>query len=218
MFNKKVIDFHWQNAKELPQLFKELEKPDCIIEEISFERGFLNDEQAAYVLKNLVGKSVKSVDFSDCRLTAGSANGISNILENNKLKILYLNNNKIEDAGVAEIAKFLAKSHLEELYCYKIGLTNAGIQILAKAVAGNKTIKTLHIGGNGMTDESVPAILNLLKTNDVITELDLFGNDLSNKAVDVIEKIVGEIKRDGVTVNVGGVGEECDDHILCSSI
>lgn len=93
--------------------------------------------------------NLESLNLSDNRITRVGATAVADMLEiNDHLTHLWLEVNRIDDRGVEAIATALEKS--------------------------NRTLEQLYLSGNErITDESVPALIRMVKTNRSLTHLEL---------------------------------------------
>jgi Leucine-rich repeat (LRR) protein len=71
----------------------------------------------------------------------------------------------------------LGFNEAEKIDCSNKKLTDEHLPIITELLKSNKTITTLDLSNNNITD--VTSIINLLKTNETITTLDLSNNTIS---------------------------------------
>lgn len=68
------------------------------------------------------------------------------------------------------------------------GLTNYGATIIINSVGAHRSIKKLDLSGNQkITDEVVPAIIEMLKNNPSLQEFNISGCGLKNNGLLLIE-------------------------------
>ena len=98
---------------------------------------------------------------------------------------LRLSNNRIKSEGAAILAQALhGNPKLEGLYIFDNDLSDKGAILLAQALAVNNfTLKALSLGHNGITDEGVGHLAEMLKTNETLIDLWLPWNRISDSGV-----------------------------------
>lgn len=78
--------------------------------------------------------------------------------------------------------------HLEELDLSSTEITDSTIEILVQSLAGNTSIRRLHLSENvHITNRSIPALLELAKTTN-ITDISLYSTSLAQSSINEIHK------------------------------
>lgn len=95
---------------------------------------------------------------------------------------LWLASNKITAAGAACLANALVDNkHLERLFLFGNPLGEKGIKFLMASLAtDNKNLKILNLQETSINDSSIEYIIEMLKTNKTLLSLSLGKNDISD--------------------------------------
>ena len=81
---------------------------------------------------------------------------------------------KLGDEGARVIATHLPKTHLEQLVMNDVEISEAGVKVLAPAVAASM-LKVLDISENCIGDSGISALCAELCTNKTLIELNASG-------------------------------------------
>jgi hypothetical protein len=113
---------------------------------------------------------------------------------NKKCKELWLQSNKITSTGVSIIAKGLNNNAtVEVLILHDNQLCDLGVQSLTKVLSLNNVIlKVLGLESTGITDEGAGYLAEMLKTNKTLTSLGLGENDISNRGVQLLANALSQ--------------------------
>lgn len=107
-------------------------------------------------------------------------------------KELWLQANKITSKGALTIANALRdNTTLDTLYLRDNHLNNEGVYFLAQALSLNGTnVKNLGLGGNGITDEGVSFVAEMLKSNTKLRVLYLRHNQIGDQGIKVLADVL----------------------------
>ena len=103
--------------------------------------------------------------------------------DNNSITKLYLTGNKIDETGIAVIAKILkenTKKYLDTLYLENSKIGYEGVIALADALITNKTLKALDIGGNNIGIIGAKVIANALEKNKTLNNIYMYNNSITD--------------------------------------
>jgi len=163
--NPVLTKFDCSSTSMKPDSAKEIGKLlacSSSLEDLSLSCNYIGDEGLKYICEGLAkNKSVKTVDFSNCNITAKGMEHFRTLLVNSKaIKLSYVifNSNTFGDAGMIFLAEGLsANTSITQLMLSSVGLTNAGAMRLfetLKKKAGR--ISWIYISSNpGITDKSL---------------------------------------------------------------
>lgn len=106
--------------------------------------------------------------------------------------MLRLSYNKITATGASILAEGLQNNtSLEGLYLFNNHVSDAGAYHLAQVLATNKSnLKALSLGWNGITDDGVKFLTEILKKNNTLIELWLPRNKISDKGVQMLSDVL----------------------------
>ncbi len=121
---------------------------------------------------------VSSLDLRCNSLWGEGALTVANCLRGNRtLTSLDVGGNRIGDAGGEALGELLSDCALLSLDCWNNQLGQAGGLAIASAVATNRTLKFLNLGGNSIGFDAVHVLANALgETSSALTHLGLYGN------------------------------------------
>ena len=109
----------------------------------------IGDTGAFYIAEGLKrNSSVKTLNISNCGLTAKGAETIANLLCKNKaVQTLKINRNNLSDVGIISLAHALiSNTSLVELYLANCHMTNTSLEALGECIAKNNSLKVLRLG------------------------------------------------------------------------
>ncbi len=102
---------------------------------------------------------------------------------NSVISVLDLSINEIDDECMKQLGEYIQDNeHLERL---EIGskVTDKGIEMLSEYLIGNTTLKELNLSNKGITDVSVPYLIDIAKKS-CITEIDIENTSISEEKED----------------------------------
>jgi hypothetical protein len=107
---------------------------------------------------------------------------------NRQCQKLSLENNQITSQGALTIANALNFNHnLEELMLYHNHLSDVGVHHLSKALSMNNSIlKILGLGSNGITDNGIQYLAQMIRTNQSLIVLGLVFNEITDQGVRIL--------------------------------
>ena len=98
------------------------------------------------------------------------------------MELLSIGNNALCDDGIQYLAHALRVNQgLKDLYLWSCGMTDVGLECLAKSLQHNNILTRLDISNgasspNRLTEKIVPVLTEYLKNNHTLSELELPGN------------------------------------------
>lgn len=106
---------------------------------------------------------------------------------NSAVSILIISWNEIDDECLGSLGEYIRNDqHLEELSLMNNRITIEGVKIISESFVGNTSLKTLTLNGNrNVTDESVPYLIEMLKTTG-INKLGVLSTSISKENVKLI--------------------------------
>ena len=167
------------------EAFCEAFRGNLRVEILDLSQNSLRDEGALHAAKLLEGQSasLRSIDLSECKIGPQGASAISAALKvNTKLKTLILARNKLREAGTAALCQGLASPTCAVTVLDVSGnsVNKEGGDALAAVFLHNKTLETISIANNYISD-SIPAIaLGLCKRGISARMVDLSRNRISS--------------------------------------
>ena len=121
----------------------------------------------------LIKLDLRANDLSDESIVL-----LMNVLsvERTNLEWLNLSNNQISETGATFVPQMLeTNDQLTHLWLEANEINDQGVEAIATALEkSNRTLKQLFLSGNEeITDESVPALIRMIKENRALTQLEL---------------------------------------------
>ncbi len=117
-----------------------------------------------------------------------AAKKIAQALKNNTtLETLYLDNNKLGDAGFGHILAALKDNNtFHGLCCDNNSISDEGAYALEEFLKNNKCIKFLTLNNNSLTNEGLNSISEGLKNNNSLKNIALYNNNISDLGINYI--------------------------------
>lgn len=127
-----------------------------------------------------------------------AAEGLAEVLRANRLTSLYVDCNRLGDAGVQALAVGLMENtSLTRLSLASNRIGPAGMAALADALRSHPSLAFLNLGwtratdavheaGNQLGDEGAAVVAELLRANAVLSALDLSHNGISQDGLDLL--------------------------------
>uniref|UniRef100_A0A3Q3KBQ4 NACHT domain-containing protein n=1 Tax=Monopterus albus TaxID=43700 RepID=A0A3Q3KBQ4_MONAL len=135
---------------------------------------------------------LQSLKLARCELTQSVFKELGSVLRSgtSQLKSLTVGLNEVGDQGVKHLWDAVAHPHclLEELDVEMTGLTDVCVEDVCAAITASKTLKSLEMRNNMLTDASVPALVKVMQDSDNMQEMNLKYNDFSEDAFDLLEE------------------------------
>ncbi|XP_072354350.1 NACHT, LRR and PYD domains-containing protein 3-like isoform X1 [Scyliorhinus torazame] len=125
---------------------------------------------------------IQRLSLCDNNLTDSCAEDLTSVLSTNwVVKNLDLGWNKLGDSGVKLLSEALRKPDCKiwQLHLYENGLTDSGAKDLASALGTKESLTKVYLQANSFTDQSVPALRDLILTCRNLDLIDLGSNQFS---------------------------------------
>ncbi|CAF0862576.1 unnamed protein product [Rotaria sordida] len=174
---------------------KEISYPDSI--ETSLSTVTRNENLKLFNL--LFRKRIKyyenycEINLRNQKLTDTHMNIITEqAIKNKKCIWLSLQNNQITSQGLCIVADSLKENDsLESLYLSQNFVTNVGVKYLTEILSNNySNLTLLCLDHNGIKDEGVHYLADMLKENQTLTDLWLSYNDISDYGVQSLANVL----------------------------
>jgi hypothetical protein len=139
----------------------------------------------------IIGKQCRALFLRESSLTSEAASVIANSLYGNKtLERLFISHNKIGLKGAQALAHALSddnNSTLKELCVGYNGITDEGVEYLAEMLESNKTLTHLLLVSNGITDRGLRRLAEVLTNkNRTLQSLSLAWNQFRDESIGTI--------------------------------
>ncbi|XP_034550928.1 NACHT, LRR and PYD domains-containing protein 3 [Notolabrus celidotus] len=175
--------------------FKEaLMSEHCSLSELELSVNDLGQEGALLLCQALSRPEcpVENLGLKRCELTVAVFKELGSVLKSgtSKLKSLIIGINKVGNKGVKHLSDAIAHPNclLEELDVEMSGLTDACVEDLCAAIRASRTLKSLELRNNLLTDASVPALVQVMQDSPNMLEMNLKYNDFSEDVFDMLEE------------------------------
>ncbi|XP_017880088.1 protein phosphatase 1 regulatory subunit 37 [Ceratina calcarata] len=146
-----------------------------------------------------VNTGIRELYLADNGLNLYDAIQLGSLLRlNNHIQLLDISNNVIQDDGVRDILEGLINQIKEDedgkglsiLILWNNQLTKKSGPSFARIIGLCKTLETLNIGKNLLTDDTLVAIKDALKKNRVLLQLGMQSTDLTCDGVITLSDII----------------------------
>ncbi|XP_053281311.1 NACHT, LRR and PYD domains-containing protein 12 [Pleuronectes platessa] len=177
-----------------PHLMETLMSEHCSLLELDLSVNDLGHEGALLLCQALSrpGCPVEKLGLTRCELTQQVFKELGLLLRSgtSRLKSLNVGLNKVGDQGVKHLWDAVAHPEclLEELDVEMTDLTDACVEDLCAAVRASKTLKTLELRNNSLTDVSVPALVQVMEDSCNMQEMNLKYNDFSEDVFEMMDE------------------------------
>ncbi|XP_067916099.1 NACHT, LRR and PYD domains-containing protein 3-like isoform X2 [Heterodontus francisci] len=123
---------------------------------------------------------IKHLDLQECTIQCEGLQRLEPILH--KCQELRLSHNKLGDSGVKILSAALSNPNckIQELNLWDTSLTDSCAEDLANALGTNRSLTVLSLGFNSFTDQSVPALRQLILTCRSLKEIRLLKSQFSS--------------------------------------
>uniref|UniRef100_A0A7S2WS07 Uncharacterized protein n=1 Tax=Mucochytrium quahogii TaxID=96639 RepID=A0A7S2WS07_9STRA len=184
------------------------------VSKLSFGDVGLTDELVAFLIEKLSksphASKVKSLVLQTNTIGDDGARCISKFLVDGKCKVtsLYINDNKITDAGCEHLGQALAQNKsLKRLYLTRNSIGDEGVLKLVNGLEKNELLCTLTLGGMAIGDMGVNSICELLlQPGCALTEIRLDGN--KNITPEGMSQLASALKIRGGQVQLTVLGDK----------
>ncbi|XP_076640320.1 uncharacterized protein LOC143351997 isoform X2 [Colletes latitarsis] len=142
---------------------------------------------------------IRELYLADNRLNFYDAIQLGSLLRfNNHIQLLDISNNNIQDDGVRDILEGLINQLNEDkdgkglnvLILWNNQLTQKSSPYFSRIIALYKTLETLNIGKNTLTDELLFAIKDALKKNRILLQLGIQSTELTCNGIVTLSEII----------------------------
>eukprot|EP01095_Lingulamoeba_sp_RSL-Kostka_P006826 TRINITY_DN2158_c0_g2_i1.p1 TRINITY_DN2158_c0_g2~~TRINITY_DN2158_c0_g2_i1.p1 ORF type:complete len:969 (+),score=438.61 TRINITY_DN2158_c0_g2_i1:88-2994(+) len=152
------------------------------IEDLSLSKCKLNDSHIAKIGPVLEKLNFTSINLSHNELTSDSIPQFIKTISCEKIEIIDLSNNQINDEGICLLAEQLPTlTKLSVLNLSNNNIGDAGASALADALAKESVnIPTIQLSNNNIGDEGADAFAKLLESDKNISTLCLHHNNIGD--------------------------------------
>lgn len=141
---------------------------------------------------NRPGCPVEKLCMARCGLTEEVFIELASLLRNGTppLKSLSVPANDVGDKGVKHLWEAITHPSclLEELDVDMTGLTDACVEDMCAAIRASKTMKSVVLSNNLLTDASVPVLVQLMQDSHNMQEMNLKYNEFSEDVFEMMDE------------------------------
>ncbi|XP_031172287.1 NACHT, LRR and PYD domains-containing protein 3 isoform X2 [Sander lucioperca] len=177
-----------------PYLMEALMSEHCSLSELDLSVNDLGQEGALLLCQALSQPScpIQKLGLKRCELTQSVFKELSSVLRSgtSQLKSLIVGINAVGDQGVKYLWDAIAHPSclLEDLDVEMTGLTDACVMDLCAAVRASKTLKSLEMRNNSLTNASVPALIQVMQDSHNMQEINLKYNDFCEEVFNMLNE------------------------------
>ncbi|MCC8368699.1 MAG: hypothetical protein LN573_01240, partial [Rickettsia endosymbiont of Oxypoda opaca] len=137
--------------------------------------------------------SLECLALSNNDLTSKEAEILAGILANNKtIQSLSLNNNKIGDNGLKAFAKIAEKSPVTFLNFSDNNISDRGFKFWAETLKKNTSLTNFNFHNNKIHDEGAKALAEALLSNTSIKRFTIVVEGLTNETIELLRDVVND--------------------------
>ncbi|KAK2851559.1 hypothetical protein Q5P01_007835 [Channa striata] len=170
-----------------PHLKEALMSEHCSLSELDLSLNDLNQEGALLLCQGLSrpGCPIERLRLTRCELTLSVFKELGSVLRSgtSQLKSLMVGINEVGDKGVKISMGCCLTPKLVEM----THLTDACVEDVCAAIRASKTLKSLEMRNNSLTDASVPPLVKVMKDSAIMQEMNLQYNNFSEDVFDTLE-------------------------------
>lgn len=159
------------------------------IHHLSLKRRGIKESDNAPLFQYLSSnQTIEILDFGYNLISSNDAPFFNNILiENKKLRVIDLENCKIDDKFIIQVSSYLRNNTtLEKIILYNNEITNIGAYYIIEALKFNSTIKMINLKKNFICQVASTSITHLLLKNKSLKKLSLSNcNLIDNDIIDL---------------------------------
>ncbi|KAG5322514.1 PPR37 phosphatase, partial [Pseudoatta argentina] len=146
-----------------------------------------------------INSGIRELYLADNGLDLYDAIQLGSLLRmNNQLQLLDISNNNVQDDGVRDILEGLINQVNEDktgkglsiLILWNNRLTKKSSPYFSRIIALSKTLETLNIGQNMLTDETLSIVNESLKQNRVLLQLGMQSTELTCDGIITLAEIM----------------------------
>ncbi|CAN9515499.1 unnamed protein product [Ophioblennius macclurei] len=166
----------------------------CCLSELDLSVNDLEQEGGLLICQGLnrPGCPMEKLRLARCLLTVTVFRELGFLLKSGtcQLKSLAVGLNEVGNEGVKHLWDALKHPNclLEELDVEMTGLTDACVEDLCAAIRTSKTLKSLELRNNLLTDASVPALVQVMQDSPNMLEMNLKYNDFSEDVFEMMDQ------------------------------
>ncbi|XP_054006910.1 uncharacterized protein LOC128891449 isoform X1 [Hylaeus anthracinus] len=172
----------------------------CHLHVLNLENCGLSGRSIVTLVSALkVNTGIKELYLADNGLNFYDAIQLGSLLRfNNHIQLLDISNNNIQDDGVRDILEGLINQINEDkdgkglnvLILWNNQLTQKSSPSFSRIIALSKTLETLNIGKNTLTDELLFTIKDALKKNRILLQLGIQSTELTCDGIVTLSEII----------------------------
>ena len=147
-----------------------------------------------------------AVDFSECRLAPADCTAVVHFMKRvQQISLLNLFGNNIGSLGCVEIVKLFDNTNcqLRSLNLGGNGITDAGVKQLSSVLA-NSQLSSLNLTANGITDVGVKQLSSVL-ANSQLRSLGLTGNGITDAGVKQLSSVLANSQLSSLNLTANGI-------------
>ncbi|XP_062926924.1 NACHT, LRR and PYD domains-containing protein 14-like isoform X2 [Mobula hypostoma] len=164
---------------------------------LSLSENYLGDDAVQELCEALSGPScrLEVLQLTRNRLTSAIVPVLCKLLSVcDRLHWLSLDENSVGDEGVKDLSASLSTSRLRMLGLSSNGLTDASVPELVNALGVQRSIRHLKLSNNLITDTSLPHISNLVKTCHRLQKLRVMNNLFTENGLQFLSSLTQDQK------------------------
>ena len=164
------------------------------------------NESGSVVQSKLEEIGFNAVDFSSCRLAPADCTAVVHFIKRiQQISLINLCGNNIGSLGCVEIVKLFDNTNcqLRSLNLGGNGITDAGVKQL-RSVLANSQLRSLNLEGNGITDAGVKQLSSVL-ANSQLRSLNLTGNGITDAGVKQLSSVLANSQLSSLYLSGNGI-------------
>ena len=167
-------------------VIKELSNGNRQCEEIELHSS--STDSTIILLSQLHNTNVKTLRIYDTQLTMDTIQCLCDVINNNKLEVLWLTTTSLSTSGPGVYLltdAISTNTSLRELLLWDDRLTEDDVRNISQILTNNTTLQRLLLMNCNITDDVLIQLTNGLTHNNTLKELDISGNNLTTSTTAV---------------------------------
>ncbi|EFC44532.1 predicted protein [Naegleria gruberi] len=192
--NKHILELDLSDnnlTEEISSYLGDMLKRNTVLQKFTCGNNKLGDQGISYIYQCIGSNPFSLVNYIDLRgnRISSAAAYLSSVFASNRIQILNLQNNLIDEEGAKVIAfELMNNTSLKVLNLQHNKIGDKGASHIAKMLASNITLQELDLGSNRISVEGASSLVTGLKSNKSLLKLNLRSNIMGDPGAYMFSK------------------------------
>lgn len=192
--NKHILELDLSDnnlTEEITSYLGDMLKRNTVLQKFTCGNNKLGDQGVSYIFQCIGSNPFSLVNYIDLRgnRISTAATCLNSVFASNRIQILNLQNNLIDEEGARLIAfELMNNTSLKVLNLQHNKIGDKGASHIAKMLASNITLQELDLGSNRISVEGASSLVTGLKSNKSLLKLNLRSNVMGDPGAYMFSK------------------------------